>query len=94
MPIYSADRESEGGIPQLAQDFFDKIGAANAVLISSAEHNGSPPSTRTLTPPPVRLPTATLTSSFGLHCRASMLLVEQALTTLTQTIRTYGTDSI
>jgi hypothetical protein len=42
MPIYSADRESEGGIPQLAQDFFDKIGAANAVLISSAEHNGFP----------------------------------------------------
>ena len=28
------------GIPELAHDFFDKIGAADAVLISFAEHNG------------------------------------------------------
>ena len=40
MPIYSVDREQEGGIPNAAQDFFDKIGAADAVLISFAEHNG------------------------------------------------------
>lgn len=40
MPIYSADRQEAGGIPQQAQDFFDKIGAADAVLISFAEHNG------------------------------------------------------
>jgi NAD(P)H-dependent FMN reductase len=40
MPIYSIDRQNEGGIPQLAHDFFDKIGQADAVLISFAEHNG------------------------------------------------------
>ncbi|MGH1489995.1 MAG: NADPH-dependent FMN reductase [Acidimicrobiales bacterium] len=40
MPIYSIDRQEEGGIPAAAQDFFDKIGQADAVLISYAEHNG------------------------------------------------------
>ena len=40
MPIYSIDRQNEDGIPQLAHDFFDKIGQADAVLISFAEHNG------------------------------------------------------
>lgn len=40
MPIYSQDREAESGIPQLARDFYDKIGAADAVVISFAEHNG------------------------------------------------------
>ncbi len=40
MPIYSIDRQNEGGIPQAAHDFFDKIGEADAVLISFAEHNG------------------------------------------------------
>lgn len=40
MPIYSIDRERESGIPQLAQDFLDKIGGADALLISFAEHNG------------------------------------------------------
>ncbi len=40
MPIYSIDREREGGIPALAQEFFDRIGAADAVLVSFAEHNG------------------------------------------------------
>ena len=40
MPIYSIDRQNEDGIPQLAHDFFDKIGEADAVLISFAEHNG------------------------------------------------------
>ena len=40
MPIYSIDRQNDGGIPQLAHDFFDKIGEADAVLISFAEHNG------------------------------------------------------
>ncbi len=38
MPIYSIDRQNDGGIPQLAHDFFDKIGEADAVLISFAEH--------------------------------------------------------
>jgi NAD(P)H-dependent FMN reductase len=41
MPIYSIDRETESGIPAAAQDLFAKIGAADALLISFAEHNGS-----------------------------------------------------
>lgn len=40
MPIYSVDREAEGGIPQPAADFFAAIGRADALLISFAEHNG------------------------------------------------------
>jgi NAD(P)H-dependent FMN reductase len=40
MPIYSLDREREGGIHPLAQDFFGKIGAADALLVSFAEYNG------------------------------------------------------
>ena len=40
MPIYSIDRQNDGGIPQLAHDFFDKITDADALLISFAEHNG------------------------------------------------------
>ena len=40
MPIYSIDRQNDTGIPQLAHDFFDEIGRADAVLISFAEHNG------------------------------------------------------
>lgn len=41
MPLYSIDRETEGGIPSEAQAFFDKVGRADAVLVSFAEHNGS-----------------------------------------------------
>jgi len=41
MPIYSADREQEGGIPELAHQFYKKIGDADALLISYAEHNGT-----------------------------------------------------
>lgn len=41
MPIYSQDREAAGGIPAEAQAFFDKISAADAVVVSFAEHNGS-----------------------------------------------------
>jgi chromate reductase len=40
MPIYSIDRQNDTGIPQLAHDFFDEVGQADAVLISFAEHNG------------------------------------------------------
>lgn len=40
MPIYSIDRETADGIPDAAQLFFDKITAADALLISYAEHNG------------------------------------------------------
>lgn len=41
MPIYGIDREQSDGIPALAQQFFDKIGAADALIISYAEHNGT-----------------------------------------------------
>jgi len=41
MPIYSIDREQEGGIPEAAQRFRAKIGEADALIISYAEHNGS-----------------------------------------------------
>lgn len=41
LPIYSIERQTENGMHPLAQQFFDKIGAADVVLISFAEHNGS-----------------------------------------------------
>jgi len=41
MPIYSIDRENADGIPDLAHQFFNDIGAADAVIISFAAHNGS-----------------------------------------------------
>jgi chromate reductase len=40
MPIYSPEREALG-IPRLAHDFCEKLGAADGVMISLAEHNGS-----------------------------------------------------
>ncbi|MEO1219742.1 MAG: NAD(P)H-dependent oxidoreductase [Pseudomonadota bacterium] len=41
MPLYRHDREEESGIPQLAHDFLAKVGAADALIISFAEHNGA-----------------------------------------------------
>ena len=41
MPIYSMDKEKEDGIPQLARDFYEKIGASDLIIISFAEHNGA-----------------------------------------------------
>ena len=41
MPLFSIDREQEGGIPELAHRLYKKIGDADALLISYAEHNGS-----------------------------------------------------
>ena len=41
MPIYRPDRESNEGVPQLAKDFYQKIGSADALIISFAEYNGS-----------------------------------------------------
>lgn len=41
MPLYSIDRETESGIPELAHQFYNKIGEADAILVSFAEHNGS-----------------------------------------------------
>lgn len=41
LPLFSVDREAELGQPQLAQDFLQKLGEADALLISFAEHNSS-----------------------------------------------------
>ncbi|MEL6738757.1 MAG: NAD(P)H-dependent oxidoreductase [Pseudomonadota bacterium] len=41
MPIYRSDREEESGIPQMAHDFLARIGQADAIIISFAEHNGN-----------------------------------------------------
>lgn len=41
MPIYSLDREREGGVPSQAQDFRARIAAADALIISFAEYNGT-----------------------------------------------------
>ena len=40
MPIYSMDREKSDGVHPLAQTLFDKIGAADALIVSFAEYNG------------------------------------------------------
>lgn len=39
-PIYSINRQEEGGIPDLARTFFTRIGEADGLIISFAEHNG------------------------------------------------------
>lgn len=41
MPLFSVDREERDGHPPQAQQFLDKIAAADALLISFAEHNHS-----------------------------------------------------
>ena len=41
MPIFSDEREKELGQPQLAKAFYDKITAADAIVVSFAEHNGN-----------------------------------------------------
>lgn len=41
MPIFSSDKESAFGIPQLAHDFYNKLGTADLIIISFAEHNGA-----------------------------------------------------
>ncbi len=41
MPLFSVDREAEIGQHELAQAFFKKLGEADAIVISFAEHNGS-----------------------------------------------------
>jgi NAD(P)H-dependent FMN reductase len=40
MPIYSGARETKDGIPALAESFRNKIGDADALIMSFAEHNG------------------------------------------------------
>ena len=41
MPVFSVDREKEDGIHPLAQQFYNRIGTADCIVISFAEHNGS-----------------------------------------------------
>jgi chromate reductase len=41
MPIYSVDKEKENGIHKLATDFYAKIGSADLLVVSFAEHNGN-----------------------------------------------------
>ena len=41
MPIFSIDKEKENGVHELAQKFHNHIKAADGILISFAEHNGS-----------------------------------------------------
>ena len=41
MPIFSDEREQALGHPTLAKQFFAKIGEADAIIISFAEHNGT-----------------------------------------------------
>ena len=41
MPLFSEDKERELGQPEQAKRFFEKIGQADAIIISFAEHNGS-----------------------------------------------------
>ena len=41
MPIYSIDRERTTGIPELADEVYHKIGSADGVVVSFAEHNGT-----------------------------------------------------
>jgi chromate reductase len=41
MPVYSVDKEKENGIHKLATDFYARIGSADLLVISFAEHNGN-----------------------------------------------------
>ena len=40
LPLYTQAREGEGGIPAPAQEFFAKIGEADALIMGLPEHNG------------------------------------------------------
>jgi len=41
MPVFSVDKQNENGIHKLATDFYEKIGSADLIVISFAEHNGN-----------------------------------------------------
>lgn len=41
MPLFSVDKEKEDGIHPLAQEFYTKIGTADLIVLSLAEHNGA-----------------------------------------------------
>ena len=41
LPLYSAEQEAKLGTPALARRFYQRIFAADALVLSFAEHNGS-----------------------------------------------------
>lgn len=41
LPLFSVDTEQVNGVPANAQHFFAKLGSADAIIISFAEHNGA-----------------------------------------------------
>ncbi len=41
MPIFSVDKEKENGIHHLAIEFYAKLGSADLIVLSLAEHNGA-----------------------------------------------------
>lgn len=41
LPLFSVDKEKELGQPDLAKRFLEKIGGADRLIISFAEHNGN-----------------------------------------------------
>jgi len=41
LPVYSIDLEEESGIPENVIRFYDKLSAADIIIISLAEHNGT-----------------------------------------------------
>ncbi|WP_413691576.1 NADPH-dependent FMN reductase [Pseudoalteromonas sp. KJ10-2] len=41
MPLFSEDREKALGQPEIAKAFYQKLGEAEMIVISFAEHNGS-----------------------------------------------------
>lgn len=43
LPLFSEDKEKALGLPAAAKAFYDKLGEADVLLMSFAEHNGSYP---------------------------------------------------
>lgn len=41
MPVFSVDKEKAQGIHSLAHEFYAKLGSADLIIISFAEHNGN-----------------------------------------------------
>lgn len=41
MPVFSVDKEKVQGIHSLAHEFYAKLGSADLIIISFAEHNGN-----------------------------------------------------
>jgi NAD(P)H-dependent FMN reductase len=41
LPLFSEDKEKELGQPEAAKRFFEKLGTADAIIVSFAEHNGN-----------------------------------------------------